>query len=401
MTRNSGDHREGSGAGSTATKSPISKPSPTGLILTEKEDAGIVIGDPDGIPHFCFECGLLYHQGEECQAERSEGGQQWGEWLRAQPVKSRKSNSQSGKPVHTGSSLSSRSGSPDYAFRGHAVIRDLPRKQLFPQKKSVKDRLSGGEYGGENQREEQVLSPVRERRREATEADNVDLNAKICSFRRIPRSDYYEREGDSYPPKGSREQCEHSQDSPINRRESLKRVWRRKDGMDMEEEIDGARNEARFDNIREDPVVVANRTYYQLEEWANLAEDKTNTVQRPATIWQPPQVGWTKVNADGAYCSAKGEGSLGVIIRDDHGQFIAASSQFLSDVADATMAEIYANIRAAQLAAEMGITKAIFETDSMEVLRMVSAREKGHSVYATVIQEFNLKLRVFQEVKVV
>jgi hypothetical protein len=57
------------------------------------------------IPHFCFDCGCLVHPDEGCQGEGGEV-KQWGEWLWAEPRKTRKSPPR-GRPAFSSSSFSS------------------------------------------------------------------------------------------------------------------------------------------------------------------------------------------------------------------------------------------------------------------------------------------------------
>ena len=48
--------------------------------------------------------------------------------------------------------------------------------------------------------------------------------------------------------------------------------------------------------------------------------------------WLPPEVGWLKVNVDGAFLSAAGYGGCGVVLRDHYGDFVAADCRFLTQM---------------------------------------------------------------------
>jgi hypothetical protein len=58
--------------------------------------------------------------------------------------------------------------------------------------------------------------------------------------------------------------------------------------------------------------------------------------------WTCPPEGEVKINVDAYFCADQGRGSVGVIIRDFKGKFIAAYTKDLPFVADVMTAEAYA-----------------------------------------------------------
>jgi ribonuclease HI len=58
--------------------------------------------------------------------------------------------------------------------------------------------------------------------------------------------------------------------------------------------------------------------------------------------WLPPDTGWHKVNADGAFIKESGEGGCRVVLRNHHGEFISSACHFLPCVTDPERAEILA-----------------------------------------------------------
>jgi hypothetical protein len=82
------------------------------------------------VPHFCFDYGRVVHPENRCTAEVEEG-KQWGEWLRAEPTKQKKSG-QVSRPSGTSGSFCSRSFEAEPSFKGHGVsIRDIPPRRSF------------------------------------------------------------------------------------------------------------------------------------------------------------------------------------------------------------------------------------------------------------------------------
>ena len=60
------------------------------------------------------------------------------------------------------------------------------------------------------------------------------------------------------------------------------------------------------------------------------------------------------INVDGSFAEITGDGSTGVVIRDNSGGFIAASYSYISHVLDATMAEAFALRDGLLLAQQIG-----------------------------------------------
>ena len=71
-----------------------------------------------------------------------------------------------------------------------------------------------------------------------------------------------------------------------------------------------ARNEARDEEAIDDPAIVARRSLFLVEKWLDV---RANGLSKPLTKkehWFPPEVGWFKANADGAFVSASGHGGV-------------------------------------------------------------------------------------------
>jgi hypothetical protein len=120
-----------------------------------------------------------------------------------------------------------------------------------------------------------------------------------------------------------------------------------------------ARNETRDGTPITDPLDVARRTIFLVEEWAGLKPIQVPKLAQPNAIWQAPAEGWHKVNADGAFSSESGNGGCGVVLRNHHGQFVAGASHFLTSVADPEGAEVEACRKALVLARNMGVASVL------------------------------------------
>jgi len=58
--------------------------------------------------------------------------------------------------------------------------------------------------------------------------------------------------------------------------------------------------------------------------------------------WSAPDVGWVKINVDGAYMEDSGEAGIGVIIRDSSGQVLLTAWKHISDAGSAEEVEALA-----------------------------------------------------------
>jgi ribonuclease HI len=84
--------------------------------------------------------------------------------------------------------------------------------------------------------------------------------------------------------------------------------------------------------------------------------------------WLPPEVGWHKVNVDGAYSAELHTGGCGVVLWNHHGEFIVGASHFLTSVPDPERAKIIACKCALELAREMEVTKVCLESNCLGVV---------------------------------
>ena len=109
-----------------------------------------------------------------------------------------------------------------------------------------------------------------------------------------------------------------------------------------------------------------------------------NSVQIPKTgkenTWSKPPAGWVKLNTDAAFdaqCYSRGSGA---IIRDDHGDFIAASNRMIRHIYEAATTEALALCDGLDLATRTGCNKLIVLLDFLEVIKAM--QEGGFSATA-------------------
>jgi ribonuclease HI len=162
-----------------------------------------------------------------------------------------------------------------------------------------------------------------------------------------------------------------------------------------------ARNEARENEKLADPRTVAMRTIAAVEEWQIVHQKApVAAVAKPMEHWLPPDVGWSKINADGSYQEAEGHGGGGVVIRDHHGSFVSGACHFFSHLIDAEGAELLACRRGLMLARECGVQKVVLEMDSTGVAAKLLREGQDRSLYGSLVEEIKSLLRSFGDTSV-
>jgi hypothetical protein len=101
------------------------------------------------------------------------------------------------------------------------------------------------------------------------------------------------------------------------------------------------------------------------EEFLEIHKESVGRPHNSQKQWHRPPGEWLKINTDGAFSASTGEGGWGFVIRDEHGEVMAAGAGGLTHVRDAFQAEIYACMKGVMAAANKGMDKVILETDSL------------------------------------
>jgi hypothetical protein len=171
----------------------IDQPLLRGVFLQDSEEEEGMWFDLkyEKIPHFCFDCGCLVHSDGECKGEKKEVAQ-WGECLRASPMRSQKPPPAT-RPSMSSGSFSCRSASSDTRGWSTASVCDVPpRRNLANDFAYYGSSRTGGGEGRRNDAE--VYSP--EKRHRAPEEGQVrdrvpevppKGKAKVGTFTRRPR----------------------------------------------------------------------------------------------------------------------------------------------------------------------------------------------------------------------
>jgi ribonuclease HI len=158
-----------------------------------------------------------------------------------------------------------------------------------------------------------------------------------------------------------------------------------------------SRNNAREEVMIESPDKIASRVAALTEEWRSLKPVGAGHQPKEKEHWLPPEVGWTKANADGSFAAAEGHGGGGVVLRNHQGVAVAGACCFFPAVSDPERAELLACRRTAHLAKETGVRKLVLETDCAGAVAKLKAQEMDRSVHGPLVEEIKSLLGDFDE----
>ena len=103
--------------------------------------------------------------------------------------------------------------------------------------------------------------------------------------------------------------------------------------------------------------------------------------------WVPPEESWTKINVDGSLKKDGSGGGAGVVPRDHRNTCKAAACHAFNNIYCAEHVKLLACRRGVQMAAELGITRDVLETDNQGVARARFLEQLDRSRFGPVIHE--------------
>ncbi|KAL2227910.1 UNVERIFIED_CONTAM: putative ribonuclease H protein [Sesamum indicum] len=108
--------------------------------------------------------------------------------------------------------------------------------------------------------------------------------------------------------------------------------------------------------------------------------------------WTKPELGWIKINTDGASKGNPGRAGAGGIARDEEGAVILAFYEVLGETNN-TFAEVFALFKALQLCQTENIPRIWIEVDANCILHLVQQSEKAHWPLKHMLTHIRLMLK--------
>ncbi|XP_073367696.1 uncharacterized protein [Aegilops tauschii subsp. strangulata] len=127
-----------------------------------------------------------------------------------------------------------------------------------------------------------------------------------------------------------------------------------------------------------------------VDEYKNFfGREKQETVKQPEG-WTKPAEGILKINVDGSFNKDTKSGGWGYVIRDHEGDVVIAAAGRLNHTSDALQAEAEACIQAIYKAQELGIGRAVVETDAMLLVQVIKSSSYDLAPNGVLFKEIKL-----------
>lgn len=102
--------------------------------------------------------------------------------------------------------------------------------------------------------------------------------------------------------------------------------------------------------------------------------------------WDKPQVGWFKLNSDGASFGNLGKAGGRGLIWDSHGRWVKGYMRYIG-VTTSIIVEFWALRDGLRLASQMGITHLAVELDAKVIVDLVLSRNTPNSSYTSLLND--------------
>jgi ribonuclease HI len=116
--------------------------------------------------------------------------------------------------------------------------------------------------------------------------------------------------------------------------------------------------------------------------------------------WKPPLENMLKINWDIAMDTKTGVISVGIIVRDWRGSFIAAESKHLLLCAEPVVAETLAALQALMFCTEQGFQNVLLEGDALQVVNMINSDKPCDRGYGHLVEDIREVSRSLGETRV-
>ncbi|KAE8780915.1 WD repeat domain phosphoinositide-interacting protein 3 [Hordeum vulgare] len=121
---------------------------------------------------------------------------------------------------------------------------------------------------------------------------------------------------------------------------------------------------------------------------------------QPIHKWETPEVGWVKINSDGAVSMAGTNGGGCTVLQDHQAAFVAGASSFFPGIVDPEAVETLACRKAIQMALDMNIQRVHLELDCKTLVAKINNPAMNLSAIGPWVQEIKTMVSLFLEFKV-
>jgi hypothetical protein len=135
------------------------------------------------------------------------------------------------------------------------------------------------------------------------------------------------------------------------------------------------------------PTFMATWASNYLESYQKLHPTKIKSKKRAPALWECPPSGRLKMNIDGAYHVGVAKGGMGFVVRDEHGQFVAALARHLPYASSALQVVLEACRTGMLVAIHQGWSKIDIECNYMELVAMMDNPCEDRSYVGCIVED--------------
>ncbi|KAF5455283.1 hypothetical protein F2P56_024878 [Juglans regia] len=159
------------------------------------------------------------------------------------------------------------------------------------------------------------------------------------------------------------------------------------------------RNKMQMEQLLLQPDQVIKHSLSMHKTFTDLRSSSTQSAKRVYS-WNPPPRGFLKLNVDGVVFSDVRKAGVGVVLRDDKGKLVMATSKIENEVDNPSTIELLALLRGLQLVVYLGFSKLVVESDCMLLVQELKNEQDSLLANDNLIMEAKSLLQHFQEVEV-
>lgn len=166
------------------------------------------------------------------------------------------------------------------------------------------------------------------------------------------------------------------------------------------------RNKRVWEDKSVTPAFAMDGSFKSLSEWQRarrmeLGAKKKGQVNKECR-WSPPEDGVLKLNVDASVCSGAETFSVGMVLRDHLGSFLAGKNLRLFAPVSVVEAEVVGVREALSWIKEMHLqnTRVIIETDSLLTVQAIKSKEQNYLEVGAVIDDCKLQLQHLTEARI-
>ncbi|KAF5477637.1 hypothetical protein F2P56_004257 [Juglans regia] len=146
----------------------------------------------------------------------------------------------------------------------------------------------------------------------------------------------------------------------------------------------------------EAPNTVSNEGPTEVQTVFDVSKNQIKKV----VSWNPPPIGYLKLNVDGATFYEQHTSRVGVILRDHNGDILVACSKVERDVVSSKFIQAIAMFRGLQLCIQWGVPKLTLETDCLLLVNALNNLTDYITDFDFLLQDIQRMMTFFQEVQV-